>query len=180
MTLHDFFLATYGWAALHAPEIFFGAVVVPLVGTILGRIGKAGRTDADGRWIASLVVAAGFLAVILEVIAVVIGVGILDNSLLDASAILLAAPLVCLAGCLLGVRLVFPLSELGSVRTVADLATFALGSAAVVWFFSQFRGWGILFVGSFLQLVVVGVLAFLLMRRLFRRALGIDPTTAKE
>jgi hypothetical protein len=180
MTLHDFFLTAYDWAALHAPEIFIGAVVIPLVGTMLARMGKAGRTDEDGRWIASAVVAVGFVAVILEVIAVVIGVGILDGSLLDASVVLLAAPVACLAGCLLGVRLVFPLSELGSIRTAADLAMFALGSAAVIWFFSRFRGWGIVFFGSVLQLLVIGALAYLLLRRLFRRALGVDTAAAKD
>jgi hypothetical protein len=172
MTLSDVLIRTYGWAAHNRLSILLVAVLIPIVGTILARIGKAGKTDADGRVIASVVVGLGLLAVILEAVGVIAGHALLHRSFLDADVVVLATPLLCLAGCLVGIRWVFPLNELASVRTFLDIGAFVLGCAAVLWLFSKFRGWGIVFFGGVGQLVVIALLGFVLLRRLYRRAFG--------
>ncbi|HEY3358096.1 MAG TPA: hypothetical protein VGQ83_32905 [Polyangia bacterium] len=170
MTLSEFFLTTYAWAVQHREVIAVTAALIPVVGTVAARLGKAGRTDADGRVIASVVVGVGVLAVLLEIAAVGAAYTAFDASLLAADALLVAAPVVCFAGCLLGIRWVFPLSELASVRTLRDVGIFLAACAGLVWFFSKFRGWGIFFVGGVLQLVVLLALTYFLLRRLLRRA----------
>jgi hypothetical protein len=180
VTLHEFLAAAYAWAVAHRIAILIVALAVPVVGTGLARIGKAGKTDRDGRFIASLVVGLGLLAVLVEVLAVAVGAGVLGRSVLDADFVLLVSPLLCLGGALLGIRLVFPLNELASVRTAVDVGAFILACAAVVWFFSKFRGWGLLFFGSVTQLVLLLVLGFFLVRRLWRRAFGGRAARAPE
>ncbi|MBI3180861.1 MAG: hypothetical protein HYZ28_01820 [Myxococcales bacterium] len=174
MTLNQFFWSAYAWADAHAVGLLLGGLALPAVGTALAFIGKGGKTDADGRFIASALVGVGFVSVLAEVLAIAIGVGVMDASLLNANLLLLLAPVLCLLGCLAGTRMVFPLSELGSVRTAGDLAGFGLACAAVVWFFSKFRGWGIVFFGSVLQLLVIAALTLFVLRRLYRRAFGLE------
>lgn len=91
-------------------------------------------------------------------------------SLLNASLLLLLAPIVCLVGCVLGIRRVFPLSQLGSVKSVIDVSAFVAACLFVMWMFSMFRGWSVIFFGSFAQLIAVALLAIWLIRRLYRRA----------
>lgn len=172
MTLNQFLVAAYGWAVAQRMIILLVALGVPLVGTLLARIGKAGKSDADGRFIASVVVGFGIVAVILEMLAIAIGAGVLGGSVLEGDFILLLSPIACLALSLLGIRLVFPLNQLASVRTAVDVGVFVLACAAVVWFFSKFRGWGLLFFGSVTQLALLLVLGYFLIRRLWRRAFG--------
>jgi hypothetical protein len=69
----------------------------------------------------------------------------------------------------LGIRLIFPLSELGSAQTARDVFLFVVALLVVVWLFSKFRGWGIVFFGGLVQLLLVGVLLAFLLRYLFRR-----------
>ena len=90
--------------------------------------------------------------------------------MLEANVALLAAPVVCLGLCLAGVRLVFPLDELASVRTLREVGLFVLACAVVLWLFSKFRGWGIVFWGDLGQLALILVFGFVLLRRLYRRA----------
>ncbi|MBI5479712.1 MAG: hypothetical protein HY906_12690 [Deltaproteobacteria bacterium] len=178
MTLEQFFGVAYAWGVAHRLWILIVAVAVPLLGTLLARIGKAGKTDRDGRFIASVVVGIGLLAVLVEMLAIGVGAGVLGQSVLDGDVLLLASPLLCLGGAIVGIRLVFPLNELASVRTAVDVGAFILACAAVVWFFSKFRGWGLLFFGSITQLVLLLVLGYFLVRRLWRRAFGGRPARA--
>lgn len=174
MTLQELLEGGYGFADAHALELLGAALVLPVVGTLLSWIGKGGRTDSDGRFIASAFVAVSLFWAVLLVVGVTVGVGVMNRSLLDANALLLLAPVVCLVGTLLGVKLVFPLSELGSVRSLTDVGVFAMACLAVGWFFSKFHGWGIYFLGSIGQLIVLLVLMGFLLRRLFKRAFGSD------
>lgn len=180
MTLEQFFVAAYAWGVAHRLWILLVAVAVPLLGTLLARIGKAGKTDRDGRVIASVVVGIGLVSVVLEMLAIAIGAGVMGRSVLDGDLLLLVSPLLCLGGALLGIRLVFPLNELASVRTAVDVGAFLLAGALVVWFFSKFRGWGLLFFGSVTQLALLGVLGYFLLRRLWRRAFGGGRRAAAE
>ena len=172
MTLSQLLAAAYAWAVAQRLVILIVALGVPLLGTLLARIGKAGKSDADGRFIASVVVGFGIVAVILEMLAVGVGAGVMGHSVLEGDAILLASPLLCFGGALFGIRLVFPLNQLASVRTAVDVGAFMLACAVVVWFFSKFRGWGLLFFGGVTQLLLLLALGFFLIRRLWRRAFG--------
>jgi hypothetical protein len=170
MTLEQALCEAYGWAVTHRQWLLVLALAIPAAGTLLARIGKAGQTEADGRLIASVVVGLGLLLVALELVGVALAVGALGANLLDADAVLLLLPIACMVGCLLGIRLVFPLNQLASIRTCGDIGLFVLACLAVIWFFSKFRGWGIYFFGSVGQLIVILVLGFFLLRRLYRRA----------
>lgn len=176
MTLAELLAQGYAWADANAALIFGAALAIPAVGTALAWIGKQGRTDKDGRVIASLVIG---LAVVFAA-AVLAGLGIalptLGRSLLQANVLLIAAPVACVVASLLGMSRVFPLRELASVRTLTDIAMFFAACAAAIWLLSKFRGWGVLFFGSLGQLLVIGVFAFVLLRRLFRRAFGTGQT----
>ena len=64
----------------------------------------------------------------------------------------------------------FPLNQLASVKTFTDIGLFVAACLAVVWIFSQFRGWGIVFFGGLGQLLLIAVFGYVLLRRLYRRA----------
>jgi len=172
VTLSQFLAAAYAWAVAQRLIILIIALGVPVLGTLLARIGKAGKSDADGRFIASVVVGIGIVAVIIEMLAIAVGAGVMGHSVFEGDVILLASPLLCLGGAIFGIRLVFPLNQLASVRTAVDVGAFMLACAVVVWFFSKFRGWGLLFFGSITQLALLLALGFFLIRRLWRRAFG--------
>lgn len=174
MTINEALFGSYGWADENAGLILLASVVFPIVGTVAAKIGKGGKTDADGRMIASAVIGVALVAVALEFFALFIARAVEGKSLLDANLVLILAPLIALGGSAFGIRMIFPLSELGSVRTAADLFIFLLALGGIGYFFSKFHGWGIIFFGSFTQLVVVLAVAFFFMWRLFRRAMGMN------
>ncbi len=181
MTLNELLFAAYGWADANGLLLLAASVLLPFVGTVLAWIGKAGKTDADGRFVASTLMGVALFAVSLELVVLFLAQALHDRSPLDANAALIAAPVVCLVASVVGVRMVFPLSELGSVRTAVDLGAFLLCCAALVWFMSKFRGWSLMFFGSFTQLLVALALAAFFLRRMYRRAFGVDrapPSTA--
>src|SRR3954464_14107997 len=98
MTLDEFFFLVYAWADVHAVEVFCAAIALPVLGTIAAQIGKGGKTDADGRMIASIVMAVAIAAVLLEVLSLGIAIGVKNQSVLEANLLLLVAPIVCLVG----------------------------------------------------------------------------------
>jgi hypothetical protein len=176
MTLDELFRAAYAFADAHGALLLLAlGIGYPVVGTIGAWIGKGGQTDSDGRLIASTVIGGAILAVVVEIASIAIGQSLYDGSVLHADVALLAAPLVCLVLCLIGIRSVFPLNELASIRTLADVGALLVACGAAVWFFAKFRGWGIVFLGSLGQLVVVALLCGLFLRRLYRRAFGLRP-----
>jgi len=172
MTVDEFFFLVYAWCEVHAVEVFAAAIALPILGTVAAMIGRGGKTDADGRLIASAVMAIALGAVVLEVLGVGIALGLKNLTLLDANLLLLLAPLVCLVGCVAGIRRVFPLNELGSVKSAFDVSAFVIACLAMMWIFSKFRGWSLIFFGSFGQLIVVGLFAAVLLWRLYKRAFG--------
>ena len=172
MALGELLMSLYAWADSRSLEIFAGAIGVPVAGTAMAWIGKGGRTDRDGRIIASTFVGFGLLVFLVEVIAIAIAHMAFQRSVMDADVVLLLAPIVCLGGCLLGIRMVFPLNQLASVRSFTEIGVFVVACVAALWFFSKFRGWGIIFWGDLVQLAVIGALGYFLSRRLFERATG--------
>ena len=170
MSLADLLVSVYRWADARALEILLAGALIPVAGTLAAWIGRGGRTDRDGRFIASALIGFGLAVFLVEVIAIVVAHLAFDRSALDAGIVLLLAPVVCLVLCLAGVRLVFPLDELASVRTLRDIGLFVAACVAALWLFSKFRGWGIVFWGDLGQLAIIGAFGFILMRRLYRRA----------
>lgn len=170
MTLQSALKDGYGWAIAHATLLLAVSLAWPIAGIVAARIGKAGKTDADGRFIASVVVGVAVVAALVALGGLFATASIMNLGLTQVDLRLLLAPPACALGSLLGIRLVFPLSELGSVRSLGDIAAFFAVCAAIGWLFSKFRGWGLYFVGSLGELLVFGGLGLLLLRRLYRRA----------
>lgn len=173
VTLNDLLTQSYHWGDANARTVLLASALVPLVGTLLAFIGKGGKTDADGRFIASTVIALAVLVVLVEVGGFFVARNLFSASLLDANALLLLSPVLCLVGSVLGIRMVFPLSELGSVRTLVDLGLFLLACGGAVWLLSRFRGWHVVFFGSVIELLIVAAIGFFFLRRLYRRAFGL-------
>lgn len=174
MTLSEILTDAHGFFDTHATPVFLTCVGVPVVGTALAWIARGGRTDRDGRFIANAVLAFALVVFVFAVLALSIARLAFDASLLDANALLLAGPLVGLALAVLGVRLVFPLSELGSARTARDVGLFVLLIVGLIWLLGQFRGWGVIFFGGLAQLAAIGFFLYFLVRRMARRAFKGD------
>lgn len=172
MSLAEIFAAAYEQLDVLAVPIFAVCVGVPLLGTALARVGRGGRTDKDGRFAADVMVVFGLAAFALELVAIGIAHFGFHQGLLQANALLLLGPLLALGLSFVGARLVFPGTSLGSIRAARAALLLAGVLLAVFWLFSQFRGWGIVFFGDVAQLVVIGTLLALLVRHLYRRALG--------
>jgi hypothetical protein len=174
MTLDELLTSSYQWADQNADLVLLAGLLIPLGGTVLAHYAKGGKTDADGKLIASLVMGFSIVAVILEVVLLFVARASYEKSLLDVNAALPFAPVLCLGGSIVGIRQVFPLSQLGSVRTAADMGLLVVILAGLLWLFSRFRGWGLVFIGSFGQLVIVSVVGLFFIWRLWRRAFGMD------
>jgi hypothetical protein len=179
MTLDDILFDTYYWSSTNASLVLGASLGIPVVGTVLASIGKGGKTDKDGRFIASSVMAVAMLMVLLQVALLAYVSSVQGRSLMQANLVLLVAPPLCLVGSALGIRLVFPLSELGSVRTVLDLLAFLAACAAVYWVLSQFRGWSVMFHGSVWQLLAIVGLTIFFLRRMYRRTFGLERPPAR-
>lgn len=176
MTLNEFFDASYLWGEQHAQLILLLGVAIPAVGTLAAFIGRGGKTDEDGRFIASAVMGFSMLVVVLEMMAIFVGLFVRDASLLEANVSLLAAPILCLFGSILGLRLVFPLAEIGVIRTLLDLAGFFVSCLLVMWFMAKFRGWSIMIFGSLFTFLIIAVMGFFFIRWQFRKAFGVNPS----
>jgi hypothetical protein len=174
MTLNEFFDASHLWAEQNTQLILMLSVAIPAVGSLLAFIGKGGKTDEDGRFIASVVMGFAMFSVVIAAMALFVSISMRGSSLLDANVALLAAPIICLFGSVIGLRMVFPLSELGVVRSMVDMGGFLLSCGAVFWFMSKFEGWRIHIFGSLLTFVLLVGVAIFFLRRQFRRTFGMD------
>jgi hypothetical protein len=176
MTLEEVFMRGYQAMETHNVAIGLALVAVPVVGTLGAWIGRGGKTDKDGIFIANVVITLAMAIFTVAVIAGLIGLAIMEKSLLEGDVILLFSPLICAGGTMYGIHRVFPLSQLSSVQTLKDVGLFLLACLAVWFIFKSFRGWGIIFFGSVTQLIAWLVAGFWLMRRLAKRAFGGSST----
>lgn len=174
MTLNDALHDAYGWGVLHGTAILIAAVVIPLIGALGAELGKGGRTDEDGRAIASVVIGFGVIAMLGELIALHFAHAYFKASLLDADWRLALAPALCLASCLVAVRWVFPLSQLAGARSAFCLAGVFVGCWLLLRFFQLFQGWHMTVWTSLFQLVVVLAVACYGLWWRFKRALSLD------
>lgn len=170
MTLRDILTSFSLWADAHALAILLTSVAWGVLGTLLALLTRGGRSDQDGRLIASMVIGGAVLWLVLGMVALGLARLLFNKNLLDINALLLLAPLACVLTSVLGIRRVFPLSGLASVRTLGDVAGFAVACLALLWLLSKFRGWGVVFLGGLGSLLVIGFLALFLLRVLYRRA----------
>jgi hypothetical protein len=172
MSLRELLITSYQWADTHALALLLAALAWGLVGTLLARLTKGGRSDLDGRLIASVVIGGAVLLLVAAMLAVSVAYVSFKQGLMDANVVLLLAPVGCVLVSVVGIHRVFPLNELASVRTLSDLAWFALTCIALLWLLSKFRGWGVAFLGGLGSLALIGVMVVLLLRALYRRAFG--------
>ncbi|MDP6705098.1 MAG: hypothetical protein QF893_02045 [Alphaproteobacteria bacterium] len=180
MTVNELVTGLYLSLDAIALPILAVAVLIPLAGTVLAWIGKQGDTEADGRLVANLFVDFSFAMILAEVFAIAFVLGFMEVGLLEANVVLLLAPPVCLAGSLFGIGKVFPVNQLASFRSFTDIAVFLLACAVVLWLFSKFRGWGIIFFGGIPQLLIIGVFAYVVLKRLYARAFGRHSGTGSQ
>lgn len=169
-TLREIFTSAFAFAEANGALFFALSVLVPIVGTGAALLGRGGKTDRDGRLYANAFILVAVVQFVVAMGVGVVAVAFLERSVLDVPVYLLLAPWLWLVLSVVGLRRVFPLSELATWRSVVDVARFFAICAVVVWLFSTFRGWGIIFFGGLAQLLVVLVLGGLLVRALYRRA----------
>ena len=64
-----------------------------------------------------------------------------------------------------------------STNTISRVSIFGtlFAVGGVLWLFSRFRGWGVLFIGTFTQLLIVSAIALFFVWRLWRRVWGASP-----
>jgi hypothetical protein len=179
MSVVEVLTSLYHWADAHAGIFLAASLALPALGTLLAWLGKLGRSDRDGRWLASALIGVAIGAVVLEALALLVARYAVGASLLEADAALLAAPVVCLSASIAGIRLLFPIGQLASVRSAADVGLFLLAGVAALWLLSKFRGWGFVFLGWTGDFFVIVALAAVLLRRLHRRAFGARPAVAE-
>lgn len=180
MTLDQFFRAAYLFGQQNATVLLLGfGLVFPVVATVLAWIGRGGKTDRDGKFIASLFLGAAIVALVGELVGLWVATSIYHTSVMQAPVALLAAPVLGSVLTLVGIRWIFPLNQLAPARTAGDLALLALLCGGLIWFFSKFRGWGIIFFGGIMQLVLILAVVLFFIRRIFKRAFG-GGATAKR
>jgi hypothetical protein len=179
VTISEMLHGAYTWGDAHAPAVLLSAASLPVVGTAVAKLAHLAPDERGARALASALVGSGLVAVMFLAGALLVAHTAYGASPLEANPLLVLAPLVLLAGAVVGARRVAPISELGSVRAALDLGGFVLAAAVATWLLSRFR-WGVVFHGSLVQLLVLGVLGVLLLRRLARRAFGMGAPPARE
>lgn len=172
VTLEQSLLQLYDGAASRGVWLLAASVVVPSLGTLAAWIGRGGRTDKDGRLLANGLIFLALAVFLVGLLAAAVGVTLMDRSLLQAEWTLLLTPIMWLGLTLAGVHRVFHLADLRAGQLARDAALLLLVVAALLWFFSQFRGWGIVFFGGILQLVVILGVVVWFIRALIRRMAG--------
>ncbi len=169
MTLAELLTTCYAWLDGHALPVLIAAAVIPTLGMIGAWLGRGGRSDRDGRLVADATLWFAVAVCAAEILGLALAQWGFEKGPLDANLLLLLAGPVALAVSLLGIRAIYPLSELASTQTLRDVGLFGGAVVGVFWLFSKFRGWGIVFFGGMLQLLVLLLLVAWLLRFLYRR-----------
>lgn len=170
MTFAEVCLSAYAWLDARAVPVFAVMVAFPLVGTGLTAMLKALRKHQHGEQVGTVIIAAGAFVLVVQVVTLMLARTLFDTNLTDVDVLLLSGPPLWLVGALVGVHLVYPLNDLAAWRSVMDVGWFLLALTAIGWLLSNFRGWGILFGGSLIELALIAAATVWLVRRLFRRA----------
>lgn len=180
MTLNDVyqqFSQLYGWAAARSALLFAIACALPLLGTLAAWIGKGGQTDRDGRMIANGLLVFSLGLMLFELLGLLVAHLTLERGgkwIMEVDALLLAAPPACLALSLIGIRQVFPLGQLETIRRLSSFGMLALIVLFLLWLAGRFR-WGVIFYAHFAWLLVMCGVAALVIWHLWRRTTGPAP-----
>ena len=169
LTLEQSLLGLYDAAAAQGAWLLGASVVIPLLGTLAAWIGRGGRTDQDGRAIANGLLLTAMSVFILGLLAATVWIAILDRSLLQLSWQLVLGPPLWFGLTLASVHRVFDLRELRAGQLLRDAGLLLALVAAVLWFFAQFRGWGVVFLGGISQLILIIAAIIWYGRRLLER-----------
>lgn len=116
MSLNELLFQLYAWADERALLLLIVAVLVPLVGT--ASVIALGRTTAPARQLASAVGGFALLAGAVGAASIAAALGLLDRSLMEANAVLVAAPPLGVGLSLLGLRMVMPLAQVPLFRSL--------------------------------------------------------------
>lgn len=171
--------AIYDW--LQTYELWVAAALawLPLGGTLAAWIGKGRHADGSGRLIGSVVIGTAVVLVFVEAGALLLATKVLRRDLwtvmLNGNAILVLGPPLSLAASVLAMRLVFPLGQLATIRTLRDLALMIGLGWAAIWALGKFRGWGVWFLGGIGDLLLLAGLAFAVLYYLYKRSSGPMP-----
>lgn len=168
MTPSELLTGLYHWADQQALGILAASLALPLLGTLAVRLGKG---SSLGERIANLMILTAVAVFFVALLLAGLAQNVFKASLWQANILILLAPVILLAGSLIGVRWVLPLNQLASIRTLKDIGLFLAACLLLFWLISTFRGWGILFLGGTLQPLLIGLGLLWLLRRLYRRAL---------
>lgn len=172
MTVMDILASSHGGAVAYANLILGASLAIPMIGAIAARIGRGGETDEDGKAIGNALLLLVLLQMVLFGALTVGWTSVMEVSWAELPIAVLVAPIVALGTSMLSLRMVFPLGQLEMVRRAKSLGLLALVLAATVWFLSQFRGWGILFLGGLGELFCFGIVVCVVIYVLYRRALS--------
>lgn len=173
--------AVYDWLQSHDLWIAAALVLLPLGGTAVAWMakGRPGDSAAAGKLTASVVIGAAVVLVFVEAAALLLATKVLRRDLwmvmLNGNAILVLGPPLSLAAAVLGLRLVFPLSQLATIRTLRDLALLIGLGWAAIWALGKFRGWGVWFLGGIGDLLLLAGLAVAVLYYLYKRSTGPTP-----
>jgi hypothetical protein len=172
MTPLELLSLLYQWASQQALSLLAAAVLIPLTGVALARILRGKTTGGAGEQIANGLTLSAVAVFLIALLTGFIAHWAFNASLWQANLLLLLAPLTYLVLSFVGVHWVFPLNRLASVRTLKDIGMFLAACLLVIWLLGKFRGWGIIFLGGTLQVVLIGLGLYWLLRRLWKQVRG--------
>ena len=141
LTLYEAITQPYLWADSHALIVLAAAVLIPTFGTGAAWIGRGGKTDKDGLFIANALFGFSLFVFSLSSVGAFVATSMLELDLFEGNFLVMVSPLVCLVFTAFGVLRVFPLSRLWSTQVIVDITAVVLACWAISWFVGKFGGW---------------------------------------
>ena len=170
MTIAELARTLVDWLVAHQHTILLVYLVAPLVATAVIWMCKRARAHATGTRFASITIVLVVVSIVLEALVLAVARGFFDADLTATPVLLVIGPPLAAVVAISGIHCVYPLTQLAAWRSLTDIGWFVLAAAVLFWLVTKFRGWGIIFAGSLLELLVLCGLAYWLLRRLFKRA----------
>jgi hypothetical protein len=170
MTIAELARSVYQSLITWQQPILMAFLLLPVLATALAWLCKRLRAHARGARLASLTISVVVLALVVEVALLLVARAVFNADLTAAPVLLIIGPPLAAIGAVSGIHCVYPLNKLAAWRSLTDIGWFVVAVVAMFWLMSKFRGWGVIFAGSLLELVILGAFAYWLVRRLYRRA----------
>lgn len=160
------------WGHDHAWSLLFASVALPLSVALMAALLQRWADRRSAESVANGLILSSVGVLVITLVLALLADWLFAASLAQAHIGLLLAPIAYLVTSFGVIHGLFPLNRLGSVRALKDVGWFLLASLVVVWLLSKFRGWGVVFFGGLLQLLLIGGAIYWLLRRLWLRARG--------